>query len=75
LVTGLPLDQSLYDSEYSVTIDELKDLLAAELKLTEEVKLPEAKKPKKPKKNKKAAEGGAAGDEKNIDEEIAKATA
>lgn len=78
LITGLPLDQSLFDSEHSVTVDELKELLATELKLTEEVKLPEAKKPKKPKKKKTAGatDGGVVGgEEKNIDEEIAKAAA
>jgi hypothetical protein len=75
LITGLPLEQSFYDSEHSVTADDLKELLATELKLTEEVKLPEAKKPKKPKKKKVAAEGGDGAAAAATNEETAKAAA
>jgi hypothetical protein len=61
LATGIPIDTSLYESEYSVTDEEMVKLLAE----NPNVILPSASKSKKKKKKSSA---GAGGDKENEDD-------
>lgn len=68
IVTGLPFDETLYESEHSIPDGELKDMVTSELKLVDGPAAPKDKKPKKPKKGKENKDGAAATAEKTATE-------